>query len=88
VACFYGGCDNLPNTKAVIANIPSDRLALLHEEDEYPFLLSNFLYDNKYISRKNDTPRYEHLDFMWAKDTGTKICPKVLSLLKEYNPTT
>jgi len=63
VACFIGGRDNLPNTKAVIANIPSERVVLLHKEDEY-----------------------EHLDFMWAKDTGKKICPKVLCLLKEYNP--
>jgi lysosomal acid lipase/cholesteryl ester hydrolase len=63
VACFYGGRDNLPNTKAVLANIPKSRVVLLHKEEEY-----------------------EHLDFMWAKDTGTKICPKVLDLLKEYNP--
>jgi len=63
VACFYGGRDNLPNTKAVLANIPKDKVALFHKEEEY-----------------------EHLDFMWAKDTGKKICPRVLSLLKEYNP--
>jgi len=63
VACFYGGRDNLPNTKALLANIPKDRVALFHKEDEY-----------------------EHLDFMWAKDTGKKICPQVLTLLNKYNP--
>lgn len=63
VACFYGGRDNLPNTKVVLSNIPKDKVALFHKEEEY-----------------------EHLDFMWAKDTGKKICPRVLSLLKEYNP--
>lgn len=63
VACFYGGKDNLPNTKAVLASIPKDKVALFHEEKEY-----------------------EHLDFMWAKDTGKSICPPILSLLKKYNP--
>jgi len=63
VACFYGGRDNLPNTKAVLANIPKDKVALFHKEDDY-----------------------EHLDFMWAKDTGKTICPRVLSLLEKYNP--
>lgn len=63
VACFYGGRDNLPNTKEVLKNIPKDKVALFHKEDEY-----------------------EHLDFMWAKDTGKKICPPILSLLEKYNP--
>jgi len=63
VACFYGGNDNLPNTTALLASLPKDKVVLFHEEAEY-----------------------EHLDFMWAKDTGTKICPKVLSLVKQYNP--
>lgn len=63
VACFYGGCDNLPNTKALLASLPKDKVVLFHEEEAY-----------------------EHLDFMWAKDTGKKICPKVLDLVKEYNP--
>jgi len=63
VACFYGGRDNLPNTKAVLANIPKDKVAFLHKEE-----------------------LYEHLDFMWAKDTGTKIIPHILNLLSKYNP--
>jgi len=63
VACFYGGRDNLPNTKALLANIPEDKLALVHKEEEY-----------------------EHLDFMWAKDTGKKVYPHILSLLERYNP--
>jgi len=63
VALFYGGRDNLPNTKALLANMPKDRVALIHKEDEY-----------------------EHLDFMWAKDTGKKISPHVLTLLNKYNP--
>lgn len=29
--------------------------------------------------------KYEHLDFMWAKDVATKIYPKVLNLLSKYN---
>jgi lysosomal acid lipase/cholesteryl ester hydrolase len=64
IACFYGGRDNLPNTKAVLASLPKDKIALLHKEDDY-----------------------EHLDFMWAKDTGHKIYPKILGLLKKYNST-
>lgn len=63
VACFYGGRDNLPNTKAVLASIPKDKVVLFHKEEEY-----------------------EHLDFMWAKDTGEKIYPHILNLLKKYNP--
>jgi len=63
VACFYGGKDNLPNTAALLASLPKEKVVLFHEEAEY-----------------------EHLDFMWAKDTGVKICPKVLDLVKKYNP--
>lgn len=62
VACFYGGCDNLPNIKALLAALPKDKIVLLHKENEY-----------------------EHLDFMWAKDIGKKICPKILTLLEQYN---
>jgi len=29
--------------------------------------------------------RYEHLDFMWAKDVAEKIYPKILTLLATYN---
>ena len=31
--------------------------------------------------------KYEHLDFMWAKDVATVLYPKILALLDKYNPT-
>jgi len=30
-------------------------------------------------------PKYEHLDFMWARDVSTRIYPKVKTLLSKYN---
>jgi len=45
-------------------------------------LLSTLPKEKLVFLHKED--EYEHLDFMWAKDTGKKICPKILNLLDKY----
>ncbi|KYQ89423.1 carboxylic ester hydrolase [Tieghemostelium lacteum] len=37
-ALFYGGADNLPNTKALLSHIPRDKLVMVHEEEKYEHL--------------------------------------------------
>ncbi|KAM9955669.1 hypothetical protein ACTFIW_002309 [Dictyostelium discoideum] len=37
-ALFYGGSDNLPNTKALLSHLPRDRVVMVHEEPSYEHL--------------------------------------------------
>ncbi|KAK5578280.1 hypothetical protein RB653_003236 [Dictyostelium firmibasis] len=37
-ALFYGGSDNLPNTKALLSHLPRDRVIMVHEEPSYEHL--------------------------------------------------
>ncbi|EGG13702.1 carboxylic ester hydrolase [Cavenderia fasciculata] len=37
-ALFYGGQDTLPNTKALLAHLPKDKVVLIHEEESYEHL--------------------------------------------------
>jgi len=37
-ALFYGGSDNLPNTKALLDHLPRDKVVMVHEEESYEHL--------------------------------------------------
>lgn len=47
-------------------------------------VLANLPKDKLVYVHKEE--EYEHLDFMWAKDSGTNTIPKILTLLETHNP--
>lgn len=47
-------------------------------------LLASLPKDKKVLVHSEE--KYEHLDFMWAKDVSQKIYPKILTLMEKHNP--